>query len=269
MAFPKTASVSPSSIRRDHVSRQTVAPYVTFAPLYDALLGDAMFRLVRRNFEWLVRRYGIRFHSAADVACGTGTFVRYLCQWGVPVFGTDRSASMLRIALQKNGENGAQFLQQDVRHLHLPHPVDLITCHFDALNYLLSTRDLLQALCRFRTNLTQGGYAIFDMVTNVAPEPKLGVSVQRFDLPGVLSIWVTVWDPARKLRAVTMHNFFARGAGKYRHKREVHTQRPYPVKVIVELLGRCGFKVRGVYDADSLAAAGPRTYRAVYVARNL
>jgi len=248
---------------------QTVAPYATFAPLYDALVGDAMFPLVRRNFEWLVRRYGMHFHSAADVACGTGTFVRYLRHWGVPVFGIDRSASMLRIAMQKNREHGAQFLRQDVRHLQLPHPVDLITCHFDALNYLLATRDLLQALSRFRANLTQGGYALFDMVTDVSPERKLGVRVQRFDLPGVSSIWEIAWDPTRKLRVVTMHNVFALGAGKYRYEREVHAQRQYPVDVIVELLVRCGFNVRGVYDADSLAAATPRTYRAIYVARNL
>jgi SAM-dependent methyltransferase len=227
-----------------------------------------MFLLVRRNFEWLVRRYGIRFHSAADVACGTGTFVRYLRQWGVWVFGIDRSASMLRIATQKNRGNGAQFLRQDVRQLQLSSPVDLITCHFDALNYLLSTRALLQALCRFRANLTQGGYAIFDMVTDVSPERKLGVRVQRFDLPGVSSIWEIAWDLAHKLRVVTMQNIFALGAGKYRHEREVHAQRQYPVDVIVELLVCCGFNVCGVYDADSLAAATPRTYRAIYVARN-
>jgi SAM-dependent methyltransferase len=201
---------------------QTVAPYATFAPLYDALLGDAMFPLVRRNFEWLVRRYGIHFHSAADVACGTGTFVRYLRQWGVPVFGIDRSASMLRIAMQKNREHGVQFLQQDVRQLQLASPVDLITCHFDALNYLLSTRDLLKALCRFRANLTQGGYAIFDMVTDVSPERKLSVRVQRFDLPGVSSIWEIAWDPARKLRVVTMHNFFALGICPLFWPDEVH-----------------------------------------------
>jgi hypothetical protein len=40
---------------------QTVAPYATFASLYDALLGDAMFLLVRRSFAWLVRRYGLTF----------------------------------------------------------------------------------------------------------------------------------------------------------------------------------------------------------------
>jgi SAM-dependent methyltransferase len=226
-----------------------------------------MFPLVRRNFEWLVRRYGMHFHSAADVACGTGTFVRYLRQWGVPVFGIDRSASMLRIALQKNREQGAQFLRQDVRHLQLPHPVDLITCHFDALNYLLSTRDLQKALGRFRANLTPGGHALFDMVTAVAR--KRGVRVQRFDLPGVSSLWAIAWDPARQLRVVTMQNCFAIGAGQYRCEREVHAQRQYPVEGTVALLVRCGFNVRGVYDAATLAAATPRTYRAIFVARNL
>jgi SAM-dependent methyltransferase len=227
-----------------------------------------MFPLIKRNFERLVRRYGMHFHSAADVACGTGTFVRYLRQWGVPVFGIDRAMAMLRIAVQKNRENGAKFLRQDLRQLQLPYPVDLITCHFDSLNYLLSTRDLLKALCRFRANLTQGGYAIFDMVTDVSPELKLGVRVQRFDQPGVSSIWAIAWDSARKLRVVTMHNFFAIAEGKYRCEREVHKQRQYPVRVVVELLVRCGFNVRGVHDAASLAAVTPRTYRAIYVARN-
>ena len=176
--------------------------------------------------------------------------------------------AMLRIGVQKNRGNGAKFLRQDLRQLQLPSPVDLITCHFDSLNYLLSTRDLLEGLYQFRANLTRGGYAIFDMVTDVSPEPKLGVSVQRFNLPGISSIWAIAWDLARKLRVVTMHNCFAIGAGKYRRQREVHAQRQYPVSVVVELLVRCGFNVCGIHDAVSLAAATPRTYRAIYVARN-
>ena len=171
--------------------------------------------------------------------------------------------------MQKNGENEAQFLRQDRRHLQLPQPVDLITCHFDALNYLLSARDLQKALGRFRANLTQGGYAIFDMVTDVSPEPQCSVRVQRFDLPGVSSIWAIAWDPARHLRVVIMHNVFALGTGQYRHEREVHTQRPYPVGGVLALLVRCGFHVGGVLDATSLTAVTPETSRAIYVARNL
>jgi hypothetical protein len=107
------------------------------------------------------------------------------------------------------------------------------------------------------------------MVTDALPELQPGVSVQQFNLPGVSSIWAIVWDPTRKLRVVTMHNCFAIGAGKCRREREVHAQRQYPVGVVVALLERCGFNVRGVHDAASLAAATPRTYRAIYVARNL
>jgi SAM-dependent methyltransferase len=260
--------VRASSSVQQHNGRTVAMPYSSFALLYDALLGDAMFPLVRRNFEWVARQCGLRFRSAADVACGTGTFVRYLrCRWNIPVFGVDRSALMLRIAMQKNGENEAQFLQQDMRHLHLPHPVDLITCHFDALNYLLSARDLLKAFCRFRTNLTPGGYAVFDMVTDVAPEPQRSVRVCRFDLPGVSSIWAIAWDPVRHLQVVTMHNVFALGTGQYRHAREVHTQRQYPVGVVVALLMHCGFQVCGVLDATSLTVRTPRTSRAIYVVR--
>ncbi|MCI0393242.1 MAG: class I SAM-dependent methyltransferase [Acidobacteria bacterium] len=257
-----------SSVKHANLSK-VAALYSGFAKLYDALLGDSMFPLVRRNFEWLVGRYGVRFRAAADVACGTGTFVGYLRRWDVPVFGVDRSISMLRIAIQKNQGNGAKFLRQDLRQLQLPYPVDLITCHFDSLNYLLSTRDLALALCRFRTNLTRGGHAIFDMVTDISPEPELGVNLQRFELPGVSSIWEIAWDLVRKLRIVTMHNFFAIGAGKYRREREVHAQRQYPVSVVVGLLVRCGFTVRNVHDASSLMPATPRTYRAVYVVRNM
>jgi SAM-dependent methyltransferase len=262
-----TSRMQPA-ITRANVPKMTM-PYGSFALLYDALLGNAMFPLVRRNFERLVRRYGIRFGSAADVACGTGSFVHYLCQWGVPVLGVDRSLAMLRIAEQKNGENGAKFLHQDLRQLQLPFPVDLITCHFDSLNYLLSLRDLLQAFRRFRANLTRGGYVIFDMVTDFSSEPQLGVRAQRFDLPGVSSLWTIAWDLARKLRIVTMHNVFTIGAENHRYEREVHAQRPYPVRVVVDLLVRCGFNVRGVLDATSLAVATPRASRAIYVARRL
>lgn len=87
-----------STVTQAYIGKMAM-PYCSFARLYDALLGNAMFPLVRRNFEWVVRRYGIRFRSVADVACGTGAFVRYLRQWGVPALGVDRSLAMLRIGV--------------------------------------------------------------------------------------------------------------------------------------------------------------------------
>lgn len=243
------------------------APYREFASFYDRLMGDAMFPLVRRNFESLVRRYGLRFRSAADVACGTGTFVRYLCGLGAQVFGVDRSRSMLLRAIRKNRGNRAMFLLQDMRELLLPFRVDLITCHFDSMNYLLSHHDLALTLSRFCTNLSFGGHAIFDMVTDFAEEPKMGGKLQLLRPPAAYSVWLISWQPERLLRSVEMLNFIREGGGRYRLEREFHVQRQYPIGVVVRIARNCGLAVRGVHDAHSLALAGPQTYRAVYVVR--
>jgi ubiquinone/menaquinone biosynthesis C-methylase UbiE len=78
-------------------------PYSAVAPYYDALVGDHFLGQLRCVFEQLVSRYRVRFASAADVACGTGTFVSYMRACGVPiVYGVDRSPEMLRLAVCKN-----------------------------------------------------------------------------------------------------------------------------------------------------------------------
>src|SRR5262245_51798275 len=113
----------------NHSLRPMVTPYAALARLYDAVLGDRFFRQLRPVFAGIVQRYGVRFAMAADVACGTGTFIRYLCARGVPgVYGVDRSPEMLRVAIAKNQGAGARFLLQDFARLRPPQPGDLLTC---------------------------------------------------------------------------------------------------------------------------------------------
>ncbi len=52
--------------------------YTQIAPVYDCTVGVPFFLRVRNAFEKLVRRYGIRFCSAAHIGCGTGLFACYL-----------------------------------------------------------------------------------------------------------------------------------------------------------------------------------------------
>jgi len=79
--------------------RYFAPPYSQLASAYDATLGMPNFIGTRAAFERLVKRYDIRFRSAAGVGCGTGLFACYLNQcWNVPVFGVDRSPEMLAVA---------------------------------------------------------------------------------------------------------------------------------------------------------------------------
>ena len=244
-------------------------PYRSFAALYDALMGDRMFPMLRRNFEWVARRYRLRPRAAADVACGTGTFVRYLTGIVDRVYGVDRSLSMLRIARARTSGTGATLLLQDLRALRLPHPVDVITCNFDSLNYLLTIRDLARALGALHANLERGGHAIFDMVTDVAREADAGVSRQDFVFPRGRSTWRISWDASRRFRRVTIVNMLAGERGYVRVGREIHVQRAYPIRVVVLSALACGLAVRGVHDAASLQSAGSDTYRAVYVVQRV
>jgi SAM-dependent methyltransferase len=261
-ASAEESSPSPGDRTRVHSLRQMAAPYATIAPLYDAILGDRFFPQLRRVFERLVRRYSIPFSSAADVACGTGTFVRYLCERGVPVvYGVDRSPDMLRVAIAKNQGSHARFLLQDFATLQLPQPVDLITCHFDSLNYALTTDDLLRALRRFHANVKPAGHVIFDMITGRPPGQGLGPRVERVTGRGVSIVRNTRWDPRRRIQTALVT--ISRNGGS---QQEIHLQRGYPVAVVARLLAQARFAVLGVHDFQTLGPATAWTPRAVYVA---
>jgi SAM-dependent methyltransferase len=263
LPFPKASSASPSTAMNNHRLRPTATPYATLARLYDAVLGDRFFRQLRHAFADLVQRYGVHFASAADVACGTGTFVAYLCAHGVPVvFGVDRSPEMLRVALAKNQGAGARFLLQDFATLQLPHHVDLLTCYFDSLNYLLTVDDLLASLGRFRANMHPGDHLIFDMFTDRLPWPPLRACVERVTNSGVTIERVTRWDARR---AIHMADVCISRNGL--SSRERHVQRGYPVAIVVSLLAQARLILLGVHDFQTLGRVTTWSPRAVYVAQ--
>jgi SAM-dependent methyltransferase len=250
--------------RNSDVQPMTV-PYAGLARVYDAMLGNRFFSRARRNFERLRRRYGLHPQSAADVACGTGSFVRYLSCLGVQrVFGVDCSAEMLCIAMAKNRGNSVRFLCQDFHSLRLPEPVDLITCNFDSLNYLLSEGDLLLALQRFYANLAPGGVAIFDLITLQQPWGGSRPLEERRIWPGG-EFWRRMHlDPRSGLQTSLVH--IRLGGRTYRER---HRQRAYPFGMIGPLLRRAGFGVLEAGDFYTWRAVNSQTRRIVVVAQKL
>ncbi len=241
------------------------SPYGSLAYFYDQVLGDSAFRQAKRRFEWLVRGYGIGFSSAADAACGTGTFLRYLGRWTDRRIGVDRSPAMLRMARHKNPSPRVRLLCQDLREMKLPRPVDLITCHFDALNYLLSLSGLSAALAAFRRNLTPGGYLIFDVVTRFGDDSSGCVRLVRG--PDYRCRWRIDRDRARNLRRAVLDILVRRVDGSSRRLREIHLQRPRDTATMLGLLGDQGLQVGGAFDASTLGPARPATRRALFLAR--
>jgi SAM-dependent methyltransferase len=242
-------------------------PYKGLAWIYDRVLGDAMFPLIRRTFEQAVEKYHIRFASAADIGCGTGTFLRYLSRKNVQLFGVDRSPDMLRIAEEKNRGTGVIFLQQDLTQLHLPQPVDLITCNCDTLNYILSAQSLRQVIARCHSNLRTAGYFLYDIIVGSNDGVGWRTTVQKIRMPNLVSHWVVSWNPQQNLSIVRMDHLLMSKYGGYRRFAEIHKQRWYPFPQMNSLLHAGRFKVRGIHDARTFLPATETTSWAKYVAQ--
>jgi SAM-dependent methyltransferase len=240
-------------------------PYSQLAPAYDKALGIANFIGTRAAFERLVRRYDIRFRSAADVGCGTGLFARYLRQrWGVPVFGVDRSPEMLQVALQNCPDKSVCFLQQDIRCLRLPYPVDLITANFDTMNHLLTEPDLRLAFRRIAENLRPGGHFIFDLITPCQPLGGGRNYSRRLRSRHCDARQHIRWNPRQRILSifVVMDSRSSKVSTV-----EAHRERAYSTLEVGRWLMDAGFIIRGVHDAATLRMATDCPPRIIVIAR--
>ena len=164
-------------------------PYRQLALIYDELVGDSAFDCWRENFDRLVARYSIEYEAAADIACGTGHAVAYLISRCDRVYGVDISPEMLQVASFRVRAQGSTFIEQSFTDFELPEKVDLLTCNFDSLNYLLSAEDVAEALRRFADSLKPGGYCIFDMNTTRELELEWGTSVLVHRVNNGFAVW--------------------------------------------------------------------------------
>jgi SAM-dependent methyltransferase len=235
------------------LAHRVLRPYSQFAAMYDRTLGIPAFIRTRRAFEALVRRYGIRFHSAADLGCGTGLFACYLSRcWSVPVFAVDISPAMLREAARNCRNVGVCLLGQDIRSLRLPHPVDLVTANFDTLNHLVSDSDLRLAFRRIANNLRPGGHLFFDLVTPCLPLGGGRTYVRRLQTASRQILQRIHWDPQRRILSIFV---VLSSPGSAVSTMEVHRERAYSPAEVGRWLMDSGFVLRGIHDAATLLLA--------------
>src|SRR5688572_9131343 len=110
----------------------------SYAPIYESAGEEwVSLRLLQILRAWLAA-HDLRPRRAADLACGTGAAAVALALEGLAVWGVERSPAMLALAEERARASDVSitWLQQDLRALSLPQPVDLATALYDSLNYL-------------------------------------------------------------------------------------------------------------------------------------
>jgi SAM-dependent methyltransferase len=223
----------------------------------------------RQAFETLAACHRVAFRTAADVGCGTGLFACYLSRrWGARVFGVDRSPQMLAMARRNCSDPRVCFLEQDIRRLELPEPVDLVTANFDVVNHLVGPADLQRALTRIAANLRPGGHVVFDAITNCHPLGGRRRFQRRFGRAGRRMVQTIRWDPRRRLLSGTVMHF---QIGRETPLVEVYLERGYAPEELGAALTAAGLVTRGVHDAASLepvSRCAPRLWIVAQSERN-
>jgi SAM-dependent methyltransferase len=242
-------------------------PYHELALIYDELVGDTAFDLWRENFEQLRARHGFDFDLAADIACGTGHAAFYLAGFCRKVYGVDVSSEMLDAARGRSTADNVVFLEQSFTALELPERVDLLTCNFDSLNYLVAEEEVVETLGRFARSLRPGGWCVFDMNTTRELEVEWGTSVFVHRVSRGVALWEADWDPQERINTLKMTNFIKEKNGLYRMSEETHRERSYDTGFIVRALDGAGFSSVETYDARDLTGVTGDTRRVQFVAR--
>lgn len=173
---------------------------------------------------------------------------------------------MLDVAKSRCDGARVTCLAQSFTGLDLPEEVDLLTCNFDSLNYLLEEDDLREALTRFARALKPGGCAIFDMNTARELEAGLGEAVLLHRTTAGMSVWESSWDAEARTNTVVMTNFLRRADGLYTATTETHVERCYDLDKVLGFLKEAGFRSVEAFDAKGLAATGPETRRVQFLA---
>jgi SAM-dependent methyltransferase len=203
--------------------------------------------------------------SACDLACGTGNMAMTLARRGIKTFAVDLSPDMCRITREKVRLAGLpiQVIVADMRDFHLPEPVDLITCEFDALNHIPQRRDLHRVLKCVGSALRPGGHFAFDVNNRVAFE-RLADRSWFVDKDPVAMVMNNHLKPGANRAKIDVEWFIRTGKIWERHHEHVE-EIFWTAAEIHAALSAAGFDQIKTWDAapffkDALTRPGNRTF---------
>jgi len=241
--------------------------YERYAEIYDRS-GQIGFSLRAIPYlQEILARHSFEGHTMLDLACGTGTIALAFAQQGWRVYGVDASAAMLAQARAKAAESDVPLLlsQQDMRSFILPEPVDLVTCLFDSLNYLLAVEDLQMTFARVAAHLRPGGLFICDMNTIWALREIWDHNTYFQDSEDLSIIMQSEYSDEAHIVAVKVVAFVRRD-GLYERIEETHVERGYPERSVSAAMERAGLTVLESYEAFTLDPPNSRSPRLLWVA---
>lgn len=239
--------------------------YSVFAHIYDKMMDNIPYEEWKDYLLRMMYLYRVSpSASIAELGCGTGTMTGLLVEEGLDVMGLDISSDMLAEARKKYPD--ISFLEADMRDFKLPEKKDVIVSICDSINYVLTTEDLVKTFSSVRENLNEGGIFIFDLKTKFFFENALDGRTYRDRGNGFRCTWKNHFDASSNIHSYLL-DIKVKDGGKWVSTQEVHRQRAFAAREIIEAAKLSGFEKGGAYDAFTFDKPKKRSDRIYIVIR--
>ena len=223
--------------------------YTVFARFYDRYMSHVNYQ---GWVSFVLKQFNKTFlkspQKVLELACGTANISTLLVQKELEVDAVDISSEMLSIAAQKSFK--PILYQADILNKTFPGKYDLILLLFDSINYFLESRQVHKILKNAYQSLQKQGMFIFDITTLKNCEDNFDGFVNLEDNTDDYMVHQSEFNYGNFIQTTNL-TFFLKKGYLFSRKDEIHKQKIYKVKEIVEIIKENDFKLIGIYSIDN------------------
>ncbi len=237
-------------------------PYGCLADIYDFVMRHVDYRGWADYVERIFERHGLNPVRVLDLACGTGTMALELSRRGYDMTGADGAEAMLAAARRKARaeKRPIPFHAADLRRIEGLSGFDAALCLYDSMNYMMSLEEMGQALRQVHALLRPGGAFVFDVCTEANSLRYFRDMTEREAGDGFASVRRSFYR-----EGVQTNDFTIRFQASGESVREVHRQRIYPLRSVLDLIAASEFQMAGAYDGFTFITASEESDRVHFV----
>ena len=240
--------------------------YNYFATVYDRMMDNIPYEEWEQYILQLLYVGGVAPDAKiTEIGCGTGMMTGMLADEGFSMTGIDLSESMLKMAKAKR--NDINYINMDMRDIHLSEKQDVIFSVGDSMNYLLTIDDLSKTMKSARDNLKKNGLLIFDLKTEHFFKSQLDKYTYKEDLKDFSYVWKNSYDENKHIHYYYLW-FKHKTKDGIKRETEIHKQRAFFAKDIKEAALMAGFSHACAYDAFTFDKPKMQSERIYIVLRN-
>lgn len=258
--------------------------YTDFASVYDEFMDNTPYQEWTDFIVSKIEKYGIsqpkrdsedllesEKNLILDLGCGTGTLTQFLYDRGYDMVGVDNSEDMLRIAMEKRDEAGAEilYLLQDMRELELYSTVGTVISVCDSVNYILEEDELQTVFELVNNYLYPGGIFLFDFNTVYKYQEIIGDTTIAENREECSFIWENYYHEEEEINEYDLTIFVEEEEGLFRRFQETHYQRGYTVETMQRLVENAGMEILEILDADTHEEVTEESERVYIIAKEV